>query len=61
MTNGEEFRDYMKAANRTSGKHEGSHLTEAEMLAFHRGEMSEADHETAQTHLVLFPPLAPCG
>ncbi|MGH9971704.1 MAG: hypothetical protein ACREBG_28455 [Pyrinomonadaceae bacterium] len=56
MTHGEEFRTYMKAANRKSANHEGnhddSHLSEARMLAYYRGEMSEAEHETAQAHLV---------
>lgn len=52
MTNGEEFRDYMKAANRTSGSNDDRHLTEAQVIAFCRDEMSAAEHEAAEAHLV---------
>lgn len=51
MTNGEEFRAYMKAANRTSDSND-RHLTEAEVIAFCRGEMSAAEHDAAEAHLV---------
>ena len=52
MTNGEEFRAYMKAADSTSGSNDDRHLTEAEVIAFCRDEMSAAEHERAETHLV---------
>ncbi|MGH9930393.1 MAG: hypothetical protein ACREA9_14370 [Pyrinomonadaceae bacterium] len=56
MTDPEEFRAYMKAANRKSGNQEANqengHLSETEMLAFYRGGMSEVERETAQAHLV---------
>ncbi|HEX7333932.1 MAG TPA: hypothetical protein VF290_20680 [Pyrinomonadaceae bacterium] len=52
MTNGEEFRVYMKAANRTSDSNAGRHLTEAEVIAFCRDEMSAAEHDAAEAHLV---------
>lgn len=48
----EEFRTYMKAANRTSGTPDDQHLSEARMIAYGRGEMSEAERESAQTHLI---------
>ena len=52
MTHGEEFRAYMKAANRTAGSDDDArHLSEARMLAYCRGEMSQAERETAQSHL----------
>ena len=52
MTNGEEFRAYMKAANRTSGSNDNRHLTEAQAIAYCRKEMSAAEHEAAEAHLV---------
>ena len=52
MTHREEFRAYMKAANRTSGSNDDSHLSEAQVIAYCRDEMSAAEHEAAQTHLV---------
>ena len=51
MTSNEEFRSYMKAANHTTGDAD-RHLSEAEMLAHCRGEMSEVERESAQAHLV---------
>jgi hypothetical protein len=51
MTYGEEFRAYMKAANRTPGN-DNRHLSEAEMIAYCRGEGSEIEREAAQAHLV---------
>jgi hypothetical protein len=51
MTHGKEFRAYMKAANRTPGNDE-RHLNEAEVIAYCRGEMVEAEREAAQAHLV---------
>jgi hypothetical protein len=47
----QEFRAYMKAANRTSDNHD-NHLSEAQVIAYCRSEMSEAEYETAQTHLL---------
>lgn len=52
MTHGEEFRTYMKAANPTSGARAEGHLSEARMIAYYRGEMSEPEREPAQAHLV---------
>ncbi|MGH9873456.1 MAG: zf-HC2 domain-containing protein [Pyrinomonadaceae bacterium] len=52
MTNGEEFRAYMKAANRNRGNEDDRHLSEPRMIAYCRGEMSEAEREAAQSHLV---------
>ena len=52
MTRREEFRTYMKAANRTSGSNGDGHLTEAQVIAYCRDQMSEAEHEAAETHLV---------
>jgi hypothetical protein len=56
MTHGEEpreeFRNYMKAVNRTADTPDDRHLSEARMLAYYRGDMSEAERELAQDHLV---------
>lgn len=52
MTRREEFRAYMKAVNRTSGNNDDSHLSEAQVIAYCRGEMSAAEHESAEAHLV---------
>ena len=52
MTHRDEFRAYMKAANRTSSSNGDSHLTEAQVIAYCRDEMSAAEHETAEAHLV---------
>src|SRR5215207_3680288 len=52
MTHGDEFRAYMKAANRTSGSNDDRHLTEAQVIAYCRGEMAAAEHEAAEAHLV---------
>ncbi len=52
MTNGEELRAYMKAANRTSGSNDNRHLTEAQAIAYCRNEMSAPEHEAAEAHLV---------
>lgn len=52
MTHRKEFRAYMKAANRTSDNDEDRHLSEAQTIAYCRGEMSEADRELAEAHLV---------
>ena len=51
MTHRDEFSAYMKAANRTSSSN-GGHLTEAQVIAYCRDEMSAAEHETAEAHLV---------
>lgn len=53
MTHEEEFRTYMKAANSTSGNDDESHLSEPMMIAYCRGEMTEAERETAQAHLAV--------
>lgn len=52
MTHREEFRAYMKAANRTSGNDSDSHLSAAQMLALCRGEISAPEREAAEAHLV---------
>lgn len=52
MSHREEFRAYMKAANPTSGRNDERHLTEAQTIAYCRNEMSEAEHQAAETHLV---------
>ena len=52
MTHGDEFRAYMKAANRTSGSNDDRHLTEAQVIAYCRGEMPAAEREAAEAHLV---------
>jgi len=52
MTHREEFHAYMKAANPTSGNDQDRHLSEAQMFAYCRGEMSETDRELAEAHLV---------
>lgn len=52
MTHREEFRAYMKADNRTSGTNDGHHLTEAQVIAYCRNEMSAGEHEVAEAHLV---------
>jgi hypothetical protein len=51
MTDEEEFRVYMKAAQ-TSMSDDGQHLSEAGMIAYHRRAMSDAEREAAQAHLV---------
>jgi hypothetical protein len=52
MSRREDFRSYMKAVNRTSGSNDDRHLTEAQVIAYCRGEMSAAEHELAEAHLV---------
>ncbi len=47
-----EFRAYMKAANQTPGRRDSRHLSEAEMIAYCRGEMPATKREAAQAHLV---------
>lgn len=56
MTHREDFRAYMKAADRTSSSNGDSHLTEAQVIAYCRHEMSEAEHEAAEAHLVSCEP-----
>jgi hypothetical protein len=51
MTHEEEFRAYMKAASNSTGTDE-SHLGEAFLIAYCRGEMSGAERESAEAHLV---------
>jgi len=48
----EDFRAYMKALNRASDRSGQQHLSEAQIIAYCRGEMGEADREAARTHLV---------
>ena len=52
MEHGEEFRIYMKAANRDQSNQNDPHLSEARMIAYYRGELSEAEREVTQAHLV---------
>lgn len=56
MKRREDFRSYMKAVNRTSGSNDDRHLTEAQVIAYCRGEMSPAEHELAEAHLVSCEP-----
>ena len=42
----------MKAANSTSDNYGNNHLSEAQMIAYCRGEVSALERETAQAHLV---------
>ena len=51
MTTRLDFRDYMKAATRTAANHDDRHLSEAEVIAYCRSELSAAEYETAQAHL----------
>lgn len=52
MRHREEFRDYMKAANRTSGSNDDRHLSETQVIAYCRNEMSAPEHDAAQAHMV---------
>jgi hypothetical protein len=52
MTHRQEFRAYMKAANHTSGNCEERHLSETQMIALCRGEISAAERESVESHLV---------
>jgi hypothetical protein len=52
MEHGEEFRIYMKAANRDQSNQNDPHLSEARMIAYYRGELSETEREVTQVHLV---------
>ena len=52
MTSREEFRTYMKAANRDHSNQNELHLNEARMIAYYRGELSEAERDATQAHLV---------
>lgn len=52
MEHGEEFRIYMKAANRDQSNQNDPHLSEARMIAYYRSELSEAEREVTQAHLV---------
>ena len=52
MEHGEEFRIYMKAANRDQSNQNDPHLSEGRMIGYYRGELSEAEREVTQAHLV---------
>lgn len=52
MKRPEEFRAYMKAVNRPSDTSDERHLSEAQMIAYCRGEMEQTEREAAQAHLV---------
>lgn len=52
MRREEEFRTYMKAANRDHNNRNELHLGENRMIAYYRGELSEAEREATQAHLV---------
>lgn len=52
MTGSEEFHAYMKAVNRQSDTSDERHLSEAQIIAYCRGEMAEGEREAAQAHLV---------
>ncbi|HSE18704.1 MAG TPA: hypothetical protein VLB46_16730 [Pyrinomonadaceae bacterium] len=52
MKHREEFRAYMKAANRTSDNNDEAHLSEAQVIAYCRNEMPAAEREAAEAHLV---------
>jgi hypothetical protein len=52
MTNENEFRDYMKAADRTLNKNDDHHLSEAQIVAYYRGEVVGDERQLAQAHLV---------
>ncbi|HYJ89375.1 MAG TPA: zf-HC2 domain-containing protein [Pyrinomonadaceae bacterium] len=52
MTHGDEFRIYMKVANRDQSNQDGPHLNESRMFAYYRGELSEAEREEIQVHLI---------
>ena len=52
MTHGEEFRIYMRAANRDQSPQNDPHLSEVRMIAYYRGQLAEADREATQAHLV---------
>ena len=52
MKQRKEFRAYMKAANSTSDNYDDSHLSEAQMIAYCRGEVSVVERENVQAHLV---------
>ena len=52
MADREAFRAYMKAANPMPGSNGNRHLTEAQVIAYCRGEMSGTEHEEAEAHLV---------
>ena len=52
MADQEAFRAYMKAANPMSGSNDNRHLTEAQVIAYCRNELSGAEHDEAEAHLV---------
>jgi len=52
MALSEEFRIYMTAANRNQGNQNDKHLSEATIFAHYRGELSEAEREITEAHLV---------
>ena len=52
MEHGEEFRIYMKAANRDQSNQNDPHLSEARMIAYYRDELSEAERDETQAHLI---------
>ena len=51
MTPRQEFRAYMKAANRTPDNNDSRHLSETQAIAYCRGEMSDAEYQVSQAHL----------
>lgn len=53
MTDGQEFRTYMKATNRGFGSNDDHHLNQTEMIAFCRDEMAEAERDAARDHLAV--------
>jgi hypothetical protein len=52
MKHREEFHHYMNAVNRTMGSNDDHHLTDVQMIAYCRDEMSVAEHDAAESHLV---------
>lgn len=52
MTQGEEFRTYMRAANNDQSRPSDPHLSEVRMIAYYRGQLAEVEREATQAHLV---------
>src|SRR5215213_1041603 len=52
MTRREEFRAYMKAFSSTSHNSGERHLSEAQVVAYCRGEIAESDREPVRAHLI---------
>jgi hypothetical protein len=55
MNQGEEFRRYLGAVRKEFALSSGTHPSDDELIAYHRGELKEPEREKIQSHLVQCP------